>query len=112
MNKNIELKAKTLNQWILDQEIVKEFHKYEKLIINNPELIKTEDELKQMQKDIVNQKHQGIDCTFLIQDYEKKKKEFDENPIIYNYLSLKEEVNELLNQVQDDINQQLKKKVD
>ena len=42
--------------------------------------------------------------------YQKKKKSFDENPLVYNYLVLKEEVNALLNQIQHDINLELKKK--
>ena len=41
-----------------------------------------------------------------------KKKSFDENPILYNYFILKQEVNDLLCRIQDDINEQLKKKVD
>jgi len=112
LNKEIEEKARALNQWILNQEVVKEFQKYEKIIQENQELKDLEDELKTLQQEIVNKKHQNIDCTLLIQDYEKKKKSFDENPILFNYLSLKQEVNDLLCQIQDDINQQLKKKVD
>ena len=112
MNKEIEEKAKALNQWILDQEVVKEFQKYETLIHNNPDLLNTEEELKDIQKQIVNAKHQGIDCQKLIVSYENKRKLFDENPIVYNYLLLKQEVNDLVTQIQDDINEQLQKKVD
>ena len=102
LNKEIEEKAKALNQWILDQEVVKEFQKYETLIHNNPDLLNTEEELKD----------QGIDCQKLIESYENKRKLFDENPIVYNYLLLKQEVNDLVTQIQDDINEQLQKKVD
>ncbi len=112
MNKDIENKAKALNQWILKQDVVKEFQKYEKLLHEQPELLKMEKELKNMQQEIVKRKHQGIDCIDFIQDYQKKKKNFDENPLVYNYLSLKQEVNDLICQIQDDINEQLKKKVD
>ena len=96
LNKEIEEKAKALNQWILDQEVVKEFQKYETLIHNNPDLLNTEEELKDIQKQIVNAKHQGIDCQKLIESYENKRKLFDENPIVYNYLLLKQEVNDLV----------------
>ncbi len=72
LNKEIEEKAKALNQWILDQEVVKEFQKYETLIHNNPDLLNTEEELKDIQKQIVNAKHQGIDCQKLIESYETK----------------------------------------
>ena len=112
MNKHIEEKAKALNQWILDQEVVKEYLKYEKLIENNQELKQLEEELKQLQQEIVIEKHSHSHCDSLIQEYEQKKKVFDENPLLYNYLSLKQEVNDLLCRIQDDINEQLKKKVD
>lgn len=112
MNKNIEVKAKALNQWILEQEVVKEYQKYEKMIQNHQELRQLEKELKDLQKEIVNQKYYHLDCTELIKEYDRKKKIFDENPILYNFLVLKQEVNDLLCHIQDDINQQLKKKVD
>ena len=38
LNKEIEDKAKRLNQWILNQEVVKEYQKYEQLIKNNSSL--------------------------------------------------------------------------
>lgn len=112
LNKEIEDKAKTLNAWILQQDAVVEFKKYETLIKNNQELADLEKELKALQQEIVKLKHRGIDCQNIIQEYEKKKEMFDQNPIVYNYLMLKQEVNELVIQIQDDINQQLKKKVD
>ena len=71
-----------------------------------------EEELKQLQQEIVNQKHHQSHCDNLLHEYELKKKSFDENPILYNYFILKQEVNDLLCRIQDDINEQLKKKVD
>lgn len=112
MNNEIAQKAKLLNQWILEQEEVIEYQKYEKLIQNNLVLKEEEIILKDLQKQIVKQKHLGIDCQELILEYEKRKKSFDENPIVYNYLVLKQEVNDLILNIQDDINKQLKKKVD
>lgn len=112
MNKYIEEKARVLNQWILSQEVVQEYQKYEKLIQEHQELKQWEDELKRMQKEIVHKKHQGIDCEQLIKDYMMKKESYDHHPLIYNYLSLKQEVNDLILKIQDDINEQLKKKVD
>ena len=32
LNKELELKAKELNQWLISQEVVKEYQKYEKMI--------------------------------------------------------------------------------
>ncbi len=110
LNKNIQDKSKALNQWILDQEIVKEYQRYETLVQNNQELKALEEELKHLQRQIVQAKHRQEDCQEIIQEYQMKKKDFDENPLIYNYLALKIEVNTLLNQIQDDINLELKKK--
>lgn len=112
LNKNIEDKAKKLNQWILDQDVIQEFQKYEKMIANHPYLKQLEEELKALQKQIVHYKHNGIPSKQLIQTYQEKKKAFDENPLVHNYLTLKQEVNDLLVQIQDNINQQLNKKVD
>lgn len=112
MNKQIEEKARALNQWILNQEVVIEYQKYEAMIRQNQELKDLEKELKELQQEIVNQKHRRADCSILVHKYEAKKKAFDENPILFNYLVLKQEVNDLLCQIQDDINQQLKKRVD
>ena len=112
LNKDIEEKAIVLNRWILSQKVVQEYQKYEKLIVEHQELKQQEDELKAMQKEIVNKKHQGMDCTQLIKDYESKKESYDQHPLVYNYLSLKQEVNDLILRIQDDINEQLKKKVD
>ncbi len=112
MNNQIKLKAKALNQWILEQEVVKEYLRYAKMVENNDEFKQLEEELKQLQQEIVNQKHHQSHCDNLLHEYELKKKSFDENPILYNYFILKQEVNDLLCRIQDDINEQLKKKVD
>lgn len=112
MNKEIKNKALALNQWILKQDVVQEFQKYETLVKEHPELKQIEKQLKNMQQLIVQYKHDGIACHQLISEYELKKKDYDEHPLIYNYLSLKNEVNTLINEIQFDINQQLKKKVD
>ena len=109
MNKNIEEKAKALNQWLLSQDVVKEYQAYEKLIHSHPEINETEKKLKEMQQQIVNDKHAGIDCQRLIDDYEKLMNEFTSNPIVYNYMVLKEEVNRLVDDVSKDIQNQLKK---
>ena len=41
-----------------------------------------------MQQAIVKAKHLNNDCESLIQAYQKKKKSFDENPLVYNYFCL------------------------
>ena len=72
MNNQIKLKAKALNQWILEQEVVKEYLRYAKMIENNDEFKQLEEELKQLQQEIVNQKHHQSHCYNAI-DYRKHK---------------------------------------
>ena len=112
LNKDIYDKAKALNEWILSQEVVQEFKTLEKYIHEHEELHLLEESLKQMQQDIVNKKHQCVDTSQLIEDYEKKMDEFSSHPVIHNYLLLKDEVNELLLTIEEDIKKQLTKKVD
>ena len=112
MNKDIYDKAIALNEWILSQEVVQEFKTLEKYILEHEELHLLEESLKQMQQDIVNKKHQGQDTTQLIEDYEEAMNAFSSHPVIHNYLLLKEEVNELLLTIEEDIKKQLTKKVD
>ena len=58
MNKltRIEELAQKLNQEILGLEVVQEYQKYEKLVLNDEKLKQLEKELKVLQKKIVNQK--------------------------------------------------------
>lgn len=112
MNKDVYEKAMALHQWIMEQEVVQEYQKYEHQMSSHQELKDLEETLKQLQQKIVQAKHTQLDCHELIQEYEVKKKAFDQHPLVYNYLILKEEVNTLLHQIQDDINLELKKRVD
>ena len=52
----IEELAQKLNQEILGLEVVQEYQKYEKLVLNDEKLKQLEKELKALQKKIVNQK--------------------------------------------------------
>lgn len=112
LNKDIQEKAKLLHTWLLEQEVVKEYQKYEQLIHQDQTLHDLENKLKLMQQRIVQEKSQGNQCDQLIEEYQVCKKSFDTHPLIVNYLALKEEVNSLVLSLQDDINQQLKKIVD
>ncbi|MCD7950348.1 MAG: YlbF family regulator [Erysipelotrichaceae bacterium] len=112
LNKDIETQAKKLNQWLLDNELVKEYKHYETLIKQHPELLKQEEELKLLQQQIVNLKHNDEDASQVIETYQTKKQQFDENPLVHNYLSLKEELNDLMIQIETIINEQLQKDVD
>ncbi len=100
--------AKQLNNWINNQEIVIEFKKYEQIINNNPIFNNLEKEIKELQKTIVNQRaNQHKDVENTIQIYKEKKDYYDSHPVIVNYLFLKEEVDNLLQQINHQINSQL-----
>ena len=71
----IEELAQKLNQEILGLEVVQEYQKYEKLVLNDEKLKQLEKELKVLQKKIVNQKaRQDDDVTKTIQEYQEKKR--------------------------------------
>jgi cell fate (sporulation/competence/biofilm development) regulator YmcA (YheA/YmcA/DUF963 family) len=101
-------KAEELNQWLLNQNEVKEYLKYDKLIKEHPELSNLEKEIKELQKEIVNKKHKDEYCDDIIKEYEEKKEIFFSNPIVNNYLLLKEEVNELCQQINNILNNSIR----
>ncbi|MGN1182933.1 MAG: YlbF family regulator [Faecalibacillus sp.] len=111
MNKldKIEQLSLKLNRMILNEPVVQEYKKYEQLIKNNEKLIQQEKRIKQLQKKIVQQKaNQDDTVEQTIQQYQKEKKEFENHPLLVNYLYLKEEVDCLLQTVNNQINSQLK----
>lgn len=99
-----------INNYLLNLEVIKEYQKYENLIYQNEELKRLEDKIKNYQKKIVNQKakmDENVDKT--IEEYHKLKNEFENHPIVVNYLYLKEEVDEILQSINSYINGQLLK---
>lgn len=104
----VEDKAKELNNWLLNQELIKEYKKYETLIKKHPEISKQQKTLKAMQKKIVIEKSKDHDCSSLIHEYELMKEQYYNNPIVNNYIVLKEEVNNLIQQINNIINQGIK----
>lgn len=105
----IEKLALQLNEKILNEPVVQEFKKYERLIQKNEQLKNDEVWLKQLQKKIVWQKaHQDEDVQQTIAEYQKKKAEFESHPLVVNYLYLKQEVDDLLQSINAMINNQLK----
>ena len=102
MNKltRIEELARKLNQEILALEVVQEYQKYEKLVLNDEKLKQLEKELKVLQKKIVNQKAKQDDrVTKTIQE---------NHPLVVNYLYLQNEVNEILQTINQQMNNALK----
>lgn len=97
--------ASKLNAYLLEQEAVKEYQQYEAVLKKHPELLTMEEELKTMQKEMIvaKAKEQDID----IARYQKLKKQFEEHPLVVNYMYLKEEVNTLLQETASLINEGL-----
>ncbi len=105
----IEELARKLNQEILDLEVVQEYQKCEKLVLNDEKLKQLEKELKVLQKKIVNQKAKQDDSvTKTIQEYQEKKAYYENHPLVVNYLYLQNEVNEILQTINQQINNALK----
>lgn len=105
----IEELAQKLNQEILDLEVVQEYQKYEKLVLNDEKLKQLEKELKVLQKKIVKQKAKQDDrVTKTIQEYQEKKAYYENHPLVVNYLYLQNEVNEILQTINQQINNSLK----
>ena len=66
--------------------------------------------IKAYQKKIVNQKaNQDENVVKTIEEYQKIKNDFENHPIVVNYLYLKEEVDEILQSISSYINGQLLK---
>ena len=110
MNKltRIEELARKLNQEILALEVVQEYQKYEKLVLNDEKLKQLEKELKVLQKKIVNQKAKHSITTKTIQEYQEKKAYYENHPLVVNYLYLQNEVNEILQTINQQMNNALK----
>ena len=104
----IEELARKLNQEILALEVVQEYQKYEKLVLNDEKLKQLEKELKVLQKKIVNQKAKQDDrVTKTIQEYQEKKAYYENHPLVVNYLYLRNEVNEILQTINQQMNNAL-----
>lgn len=105
---NILNSAKALNKYILTLDVVKEYQKYERLVKNHQEIIDLEIRMKQLQKEIVNKKAKQDDTVDKsIDEYQKIKEKFETHPLVVNYLYLKNEVDVLLQEVNNQINGQL-----
>lgn len=108
---SIESCAKELNAYILQLDSIKEYQKYEALIMDNKEIHDLEIKMKALQKKIVNQKakqDQRVEETITL--YTQVKDAFESHPLVVNYLYLKEEVDTLLQDINVSINGQLSNK--
>lgn len=94
---------------ILNEPVVQEYKKFEQLILSNTKLKNDEIVLKKLQQKIVKQKaDQDDSVSETIALYKSKKYEFENHPLVVNYLYLKQEVDDLLQTINGMINNQLK----
>ena len=109
MNHSLDY-AKQLNDYLLNLEVIKEYQKYEQLINQNTKIRKMEAKIKAYQKKIVNQKAEQDETVIkTIKEYQKIKEEFENHPLVVNYLYLKKEVDEIIQSINSYINGQLLK---
>lgn len=109
LNRSLEY-AQELNDYLLNLDVIKEYQRYEQLIHQNDKINKLEVKMKAYQKKIVNQKAKKDERVIkTIKEYQKIKDEFENHPLVVNYLYLKEEVDEILQSINSYINGQLLK---
>jgi cell fate (sporulation/competence/biofilm development) regulator YlbF (YheA/YmcA/DUF963 family) len=101
LNKSLII-AKELHEELLNHPLVIEYKKYKEIINSNPKYKSIDLELRSMQKDIVKNYSEE-----LVNEYKEKKDKFLNDEVVAKYLSLKEELNNLLNTLQDIINYNL-----
>ena len=101
LNKSLSI-AKELHEELLNHPLVIEYKKYKEIINSNPKYKSIDLELRSMQKDIVKNYSEE-----LVNEYKEKKDKFLNDEVVAKYLSLKEELNNLLNTLQDIINYNL-----
>ena len=92
------------------EKIQNVFHTLEKIINENKELKNELNELFELQQEITQLKY--IDkinmYEILRKDYDTKKRELENNPLVVNFLELQEEVNYILTQITFIIENELK----
>lgn len=109
VNSEIKKVAKELNQMILSSQEYQNYHDYETMIKNNPSLHQIEEKLKQLQKQIVNARyHESDELENLKQEYENLMNVFSTNPLVCNYISELESLNDLLQYINHYLNGAIK----
>lgn len=104
--------ALQLNDYLLHEELIKEYQRYEALLQAHPELQTLEEEIKALQKDLIDAKAHDRDMEDLTAQYQEKLTVFNTHPLVVNYRNLKEDVNAHILEIESLINHQLEKTVD
>lgn len=103
------LNNKKLIEAIKENSYIKEYNRLEKLI-NDNENIKIElKELQNIQQEMINLKAFEKDKALKVieEKYWKKRNKLEKDPIIRNYLSLQEEINDLLKRIKEILEESL-----
>jgi len=112
LRKETQEAAEALNKALLETDVIVEYKKYEQVIREDHELAVLEKELKELQQELLKKKALDEDIYSLMEDYEKKRKVFENHPLVVNYRNLKQDVNDLLIEVESIINTDLIKTID
>lgn len=94
------LKLEELLNEIENYELVKRFKELDALLSTNEYYIETMNRLKNLQREIVQKKSINLDYIPTEVEYNKLMTEFTENPIIAEYLEVKQQLNQLLAEIQ------------
>jgi|SRR5690554_1453864 len=97
------LNKKKLIEAIKENAYIKEYNRLEKLINNNENIKKELKELQNLQQEMINLKAFEKQKALKVIEgkYWEKRNKLEKDPIIRNYLSLQEEINELLKRIKE-----------
>lgn len=96
--------ARLVHEDLLENADIQAYQQYEQAIAQHPEIAALEDELKALQQEMILKKAHDEDFSDLLAEYTDKKKQFENHPLVVNYLNVKEDVNNLLDEVEMLIN--------
>ena len=106
MNKDIKNKVDEINFMLKNNEIITRYNNAYEALINNKEITDLEDRLKELQKEMkkeledANSENKEI----VIKQFNELKDKLKDDPLYSTYESYKEEVNDLLIQIEDVLN--------
>ena len=95
MNKIDELLS-SLKKELYNEECVKEYFYYKKLVENDPDIKVLDEQVRSHQKEMCKNKDNDEIYFKEKEIYEELKKQFDGNPVLINYQIVKDEVFSLL----------------
>jgi cell fate (sporulation/competence/biofilm development) regulator YmcA (YheA/YmcA/DUF963 family) len=84
---------------IENDERIKRYQKLEKILNENQVIKEKLNDLKSIQKTMVQKKTYGLDIRAIEEQYQKQLEEMHLFPLLNEYLSLQEEINDMLQQI-------------